>query len=127
MDAWARTSAPGAPSAGFMTVMNHGAEDDVLIDVRGNFAKKLELHRTQKVDGVMKMIHQMNGIVIPAGGTVVFKPGDYHLMFMGLKKNFEKGETYNVTLVFKKAGEINVALPVREAPAMQMGNHEHKH
>ncbi len=122
-NAWARASAPGAPSAGFMTVMNNGSEDDVLLDVSGDFAKKMELHRTQKVDGVMKMIHQKEGVVIPAGGTVVFKPGDYHLMFMGLNKNFEVGETYTVTLTFMRAGKIDLQLPVKQFAPMQ----EHQH
>ena len=130
-NAWARASAPGAPSAGFMTVMNHSDKDDILLAVRGDFAKKMELHRTQKVDGVMKMIEQKNGIVIPAHGTVVFKPGDYHLMFMGLKKNFEVGETYRVTLVFKNAGEMTIDLPVKAASTMDKDasahTHEHKH
>ncbi|MEJ2043331.1 MAG: copper chaperone PCu(A)C [Reinekea sp.] len=126
MNAWARVSAPGAPSAGFMTVTNHGSEDDVLLDVSGDFAKKLELHRTQQVDGVMKMIHQKDGVVIPAGGSVIFKPGDYHLMFMGLYKNFELGETYNVTLTFKNAGDMKVELPVQSGDIKMDMNHQHK-
>ena len=68
---WARTSAPGAPSAGFMLVSNHTDEADVLLAVKGDFAKKLEVHQTKQVDGVMKMIHQQDGVVIPAGGEVL--------------------------------------------------------
>lgn len=119
---WARASAPGAPSAGFMMVHNQGDSDDVLLDVTGDFAKKLELHRTQQVDGVMKMMHQKEGIVIPAGETVVFKPGSYHLMFMGLTKNFEVGETYTVQLTFEHAGDITVELPVQTMPTMEMSH-----
>jgi copper(I)-binding protein len=121
---WARTSAPGAPSAGFMMVKNSSDIDDVLMSVSGDFAKKLELHLTKSVDGVMKMMHQKDGIVIPAGDMVHFKPGSYHLMFMGLDKNFEKGETYTVELTFKNAGTMIVELPVREMQPMGM---EHKH
>lgn len=111
---WARSSAPGAPSAGFMMVSNKGESVDVLLSVAGDFAKKLEVHQTKQVDGVMKMIHQQDGVEIPAGGQVMFKPGGYHLMFMGLDKNFEVGETYKVTLTFKHAGEIEVMLPVKD-------------
>jgi len=112
-DAWARNSAPGAPSAGFLMVKNQGDTDDTLLSVEGDFAKKLELHRTMEVDGVMKMVHQAEGIVIPAGAMVSFKPGGYHLMFMGLTKNFEVDEVYEVDLVFEKAGRIRVELPVK--------------
>jgi copper(I)-binding protein len=122
MKPWARTSAPGAPSAGFMMVKNSGETDDVLLSVSGDFAKKLEVHQTKAVDGVMKMIHQKEGVVIPAGGEVMFKPGSYHLMFMGLNKNFEEGETYTVVLTFEHAGEMTLELPVK---TMQMDTMSH--
>lgn len=113
---WARPNPPGAPSAGFMIVKNTGSDDDVLLGVSGDFAAKLEVHRSSMVDSVMKMEHQKDGVVIPAGEQVVFKPGSYHLMFMGLKKNFEPGEVYTVTLTFKQAGIVQVELPVKAMP-----------
>lgn len=120
--AWARPSPPGAPSAGFMTVENRGAQDDVLLNVSGDFADRLELHLSSMEDGVMKMAHQKAGIVIPAGKTVMFKPGGYHLMFMGLDKNFELGEHYEVELTFQQAGVIRLSLPVQDKP---MDMHAH--
>lgn len=121
---WARTSPPGAPSAGFMLVKNTGTEDDVLLAVDGDFARKLELHLSHMVDGVMKMTEQEDGIVIPAGGEVLFKPGSYHLMFMGLDKPFMADETYTVQLTFKKAGVVEVELPVKDVNQSQS---MHKH
>ena len=120
---WARTSPPGAPSAGFMSVKNNGSEDDVLLSVSGDFAEKLELHLSHMVDGVMKMTQQEQGIVIPAGGEVLFKPGSYHLMFMGLSKPFVAGETYHVTLEFQQAGTIELDLPVKEKSDMSTMQH----
>ena len=124
MDSWARNSAPGAPSAGFMLVKNTSDKDDVLLGVSGDFAKKLELHLTEDIDGILRMVHQKEGIVIPAGGEVLFKPGGYHLMFMGLAKNFEMDEKYPVTLTFKNAGEVNVVLTVKKAAMTDM-RHTH--
>lgn len=112
-EAWARNSAPGAPSAGFLMLKNIGDADDILMSVEGDFAKKLELHQTLEIDGVMKMVHQQQGVVIPAGEMVQFKPGGYHLMFMGLAKNFEVGEVYSVDLIFEHSGRITVELPVK--------------
>lgn len=113
VDPWARPSPPGAPSAGFMLVKNTTLQDDVLIRASGDFANKIELHLSSMVDGVMKMAEQKQGIVVPAGGEVLFKPGGYHLMFMGLYQPFSAGEQYQVTLEFKQAGKINVLLPVK--------------
>lgn len=129
-DAWARPSAPGAPSAGFMVIDNHGSSDDVLLSVTGDFAKRYEVHESFMDDGVMRMVHLEQGIVIPAGGEVVLKPGSYHLMFMGLPKPFVEGEEYEVTLTFQNEGEVTVVLPVKAMnmkAAAEEGKHDHSH
>lgn len=120
---WARASAPGAPSAGFLIIKNNSDVDDTLINVTGDFGKRLELHRTINDEGTMKMIHQKDGIIIPAHGQVEFKPGGYHLMFMGLSKAFEVGETYQVELHFERAGVIPVTLPVSTGTMDKMNMH----
>lgn len=119
---WARTSPPGAPSAGFLTIHNGTDQNEVLLAVSGDFARRLEVHQSFMADGVMKMEEQKAGVVIPAGETVVFEPGGYHLMFMGLDKNFEKGEVYSVTLTFENAGDVELNLPVMES---KMGSMKH--
>lgn len=106
-----------------MLVQNHGSTDDVLLSVSGDFSAKQELHLSHMVDGVMKMTEQEDGIVIPAGGEVLFKPGSYHLMFMGLAKPFVAGEVYRVTLEFRHAGVIELELPVREMADMPAMKH----
>ncbi|MDB9894248.1 copper chaperone PCu(A)C [Reinekea forsetii] len=112
---WTRASAPGAPAAGFLKVMNRTDSADILLDVSGRFAKRLELHQSLMVDGMMKMIHQRDGVTIPAGGELILEPGSYHLMFMGLAQPFVVGETYSVQLTFQQAGVIEVVLPVLSA------------
>ena len=109
---WTRASAPGAPAAGFLTVLNRTDSADILLDVSGRFAQRVELHRSSMVDGMMKMIHQRDGVTIPAGGDLLLEPGSYHLMFMGLAQPFVVGETYSVQLSFQQAGVIEVILPV---------------
>ena len=48
------------------------------------------------------------GLEIKPGETVEFKPGSYHLMFMGLKQGLKEGQTVKGTLVFEKAGTLDV-------------------
>ena len=53
--------------------------------------------------------------------------GGDHVMFMGLNAPFEQGNMLNVTLVFEKAGEIEVQIPVDlERTEMEMPM-EHDH
>ncbi len=60
----------------------------------------------------MKMMQQMN-VPVPTGETV-FKPGDLHVMLIGLKNNLNPGDTFTVTLNFEMAGEKTLEVVVRE-------------
>ena len=59
----------------------------------------------------MKMEH-VDGIDIPAHGTLLMKPGGYHIMLMGLTQPLKEGEEIELTLIFEKAGEVKVTAKV---------------
>ena len=61
----------------------------------------------------MRMRELDNGLDIPAGATVTLAPGGYHLMLVGLKAPFKAGTRVPVTLVFEKAGSIDVEMDVQ--------------
>ncbi|WP_375175447.1 copper chaperone PCu(A)C [Pseudooceanicola sp.] len=113
-DAYARSSGPTAMAgAAFMEIKNTGDEDDRLIAARADVAKRVELHtHIEGADGVMKMREVDGGIVVAAGESHLLQRGGDHVMFMGLTTTFEQGMTIPVTLVFEKAGEITVEVPV---------------
>ena len=76
-------------------------------------------------NGVMKMRLLANGIEIKPGQTVEFKPGSYHLMFVGLKEPFEKGRRVKGTLQFEKAGKVDVEYAVEAIGGTPKGEHDH--
>ena len=41
------------------------------------------------------------------------KPGSYHVMMMGLKKELKEGDKISFTLKFKNAGELKIEAPVK--------------
>ena len=57
-----------------------------------------------------------------AGGSVTLAPGGLHLMLMDLKGPLKQGTRVPVTLVFEKAGKIDVELSV-EAMGAQAPQH----
>jgi hypothetical protein len=63
-------------------------------------------------------------VELPVGATVELKPGGYHIMFMGLKAPFAKDASIPVTLVFEKAGSIDVEMKVE---AMGSAAPAHRH
>lgn len=113
-EAYARSSGKSAKAgAAFMMIQNTGEADDRLIGAESDAAARVELHTHQVDDsGVAKMVHVAEGFVIPAGETYMLKRGGDHVMFMGLTAPFEQGATVPVTLIFEKAGEVEIEVPV---------------
>jgi len=112
MKAYARASAtPGAETgAAYVSVMVHGGADR-LVAVSTPAAKMAGLHKTEEVDGVMKMVH-VEAIDVPANGMLQMKPGGYHIMLMGLKVPLKEGDEIELTLTFEKAGDVTVKAKV---------------
>ena len=111
-DQYARSSNAMAGAA-FMTIHNHGDVDDHLLNVTSDVSARVELHtHIEDADGVMRMTHLEEGIVLPAGGEIVMQRGGNHVMFMGLNALFEQDDVVTITFVFEYAGEVVVEIPV---------------
>lgn len=123
----ARATLPGSPvSGGYMTIRNSGKETDRLLAVEVDFAGKTEIHEMSVENDVMKMRQMPDGIEIPAGGEVSLEPGGYHVMFMSLNEQLKKGEKRKATLIFEKAGKLDVDFSVeviKPKKAMDHSNH----
>lgn len=107
------TPATGATGAVFMTLVNRGGEADRLVGAESDVATAVELHKSTMTDGVMKMSPVLD-IPIPANGEVVLKPGDYHIMLLGLKHDLNVGDEFDVTLWFEKSQPQSLKVVVRE-------------
>ena len=95
-------------SAAYLSITNHGAMADRLLAVESRLARKTELHTMEVTNGVMKMRQIDGGIAIPAGKTIELAPGGFHVMLIGLKAPLNGGENYQMTLVFEKAGKVEL-------------------
>ncbi len=112
-DPWVRAVPPTAKNTAlFMVIKNVGDDPDALIGVKTDISKMVSIHKTVDQNGVMKMVH-VDKLSVPAGGSVVLKPGGYHIMVMGLKKDIKAGENVKFTLIFEKSGEITIKAPVK--------------
>ena len=137
---WTRATAPGqAVAGGFMTVVNAGSAEDRLLGASSPAAKEIQIHNTSMDDGVMRMRPMTDGVAIPAGSRVEFKPRALHLMLIGLQAPLAAGSTVPVTLEFARAGKVVATLRVEAvaaqpaapaaptAPAMGHDHHSMKH
>src|SRR5262245_23698622 len=107
---WARTGSAvvGANkeprAAGFMTLVNRGAEPDRLLAAASPVAEKIEIHGIKVVGPDIAMRPLEEGVGLPADTTITLRPRGYHLMMAGLKAPLSKGQRFSVTLTFEKAG-----------------------
>ncbi|MFZ5782361.1 MAG: copper chaperone PCu(A)C [Pseudomonadota bacterium] len=123
---WTRATPPTAKAGGgFLTITNKGTAPDRLIAARSPASDKVEIHEMKMDGNVMRMRELEKGLEIPPGATVALKPGGFHIMFMGLKAPFAKDAKVPVTLVFEKAGSIDVVLAVQEMGAAQPSHGKH--
>jgi copper(I)-binding protein len=123
-DAWVREGPPSATAlGGFMVIHNH-SDKRTLVKASSSGFGMAELHRSMQHDGMMKMVRQEK-IVIPAKGSVTFKPGDYHIMLMKPKKAYKAGDHVTVTLGFADGSAVKVKYAVRKGNGMDMGHGGH--
>ena len=113
-NAWVRGTVPAQKSTGaFMSLRSTGAAR--LVEVRTSAAARAEIHSSMMHDGVM-MMHEMDGLALPAGKTVELKPGGYHVMLLDLAKPLAAGDKVTLTLVVeegKRRSTLDVVAEVR--------------
>lgn len=124
---WARATPEGAKvGAGYLTIRNTGKDADTLVSVSVPVAGLSEIHdMTMTDEGVMKMRALAEGIEVPAGGSVEFKPGGMHLMFMDLKGPLVAGESVPVTLTFKSGASGEITFPVKPIGGSKAKSDDH--
>ncbi|MGZ3157481.1 MAG: copper chaperone PCu(A)C [Burkholderiaceae bacterium] len=129
----ARPSFPGQPSgAAYLTIENHGKVSDKLMSVSSPIAQSAQIH-TMSMEGNVMRMREVDGIELKPTSKTVMQPGNgYHIMLVGLKKPLNLGDQFPLTLMFEKAGKLNVSITVEEVKSgMEMTgkdstSHSHK-
>jgi copper(I)-binding protein len=121
---WVRATPPTAKAGGgFLVVTNKGTTADRLVSASSGASQQVEIHEMKMDGSVMRMRELADGLEIPAGASVTLKPGGYHIMFMELKAPFTKGNKVPVTLVFEKAGKVDVEFAVQDMGSAEPMKH----
>lgn len=97
-EAWVRgTVANQSATGAFMKLRS--SEDVTLVNAATPAAGIVEVHQMVMSGNVMAM-RAVDDVALPAGKTVEFKPGGYHVMLMELAKPLAKGDKVPFTLTF---------------------------
>ena len=110
---WSRPTPPNARVAGgYVTLTNNGLEADSLIGVESPDAESAEIHHSVVENGVASM-RPVETIEIAPGASVDFEAERLHFMFIEPDRPLRDGDRFPATLVFEKAGSIDVEFMVQ--------------
>lgn len=135
---WARAT-PGGTTVGvaFMEIRTEPGTADKLVSASSPAAGRVEVH-THIMDGDVMKMRRLDSLDLEPGKSRVLKPSGEHIMMFDLKQPLKEGDLVKLTLVFEKAGPIEVEASVEPAGAMgphgmdsqpasdeKSGGHEH--
>jgi copper(I)-binding protein len=113
VNAWSRSTPPVAKvGVVYFTLKNDTKKSDRLLKLSTPVATKVEVHRTEELDGIARM-REVAVLHVDAGQTLEFQPGGLHVMLMGLRKPLVAGTSYDLDLLFEVAGPRKVKVTVR--------------
>ncbi len=113
------TAESARSGAAFMVIENHGPEDDRLIAAESNVADFTEVHENYvDPDDGMMMMRKIAGIDLPAGEKTILKPAGYHIMLIRLKEPLKEGASFDLALIFERAGEKTVQVKIKKPGSM---------
>lgn len=120
--AWTRPASPSQTGAGFMTLKNPDAKADALVAVASPLARAVQIHQSS-MSGGMASMKQLPSVAVPAGGSVTFAPGGYHLMFLGLTKVVKVGDSLPATFTFASGAKVKVTFVAAMGPPAAPHDH----
>lgn len=134
---WVRATVGGQSATGaFMTLKSSAAQR--LVQAASPVAGVVEIHEMAMEKDVMRM-RAVPSVALPAGATVEFRPGGYHIMLLDLKQPMKADDVVPLTLTFENADgkrlSVDIEAPVKPLNAMPAaagqaggsGHSGHKH
>jgi periplasmic copper chaperone A len=113
-NAWSRATPPGVTvGVAYLTLKNDTGKSDRLLKISSPVASKVQVHRTEILDGIARM-REVAVLHVEAGQVVEFAPNGMHVMLTGLKQPLVEGTTFEIEMLFELAGPRKVTVPVRK-------------
>jgi hypothetical protein len=113
-NAWFRWLPAHLPAGGYFELHNGGTKPVTLMSADSPDCGMLMLHKSEQKNGVDRMF-DVNAIDVPAGGTLRFAPGGYHLMCMDPGPVMKPGAAVSVRLHFADGSLVTSGFRVRNA------------
>jgi copper(I)-binding protein len=123
---WVRGAVPGQLTTGAFFDLT-SPKDAAVVKVESPVAGIAEVHTSEMKGNLMRM-RAVPSVPLPAGKTVRFAPGGYHVMLMDLKRPVKNGEVVPITLTVeypdRKQEKVEVKAEVRALGATPQHQHQ---
>ncbi|NPT40627.1 copper chaperone PCu(A)C [Paraburkholderia sp. 1N] len=116
-DCWIRALPGDLPSGGYFKASNSGDQPVNLVGVGSDAFGMAMLHQTQS-QGSMSSMAMVDQVAVPAHGSLVFAPGNYHVMLEHPKQPLQIGTTIPLTFSFSDGEKVTAACAVKSAGTM---------
>ena len=111
-DAFAFAPVTQASGAVYFRLRNTGPVPDTLTELSTPLSSRISMHAMLGSTGGPMMM-KVADMQVPANGEVVLQPGGTHVMLEDLNSLPKPGDHISMTLIFRRAGTITLAVPVR--------------
>lgn len=102
---------PGTVAGAYLTIANTSSEDYQLVGISADLSQMAMLHESSVDDKGIARMRMVMTLDIPAGETVTFKPGGYHVMLTGISRDVYPGDTVGLTLALQDSSGASFDLP----------------
>jgi copper(I)-binding protein len=115
-DAWARPALQGGNGAVYFVIRSSAADE--LVGVTSDVAESVEMHESRMNGEVMEM-RQLQSVPLGAGEQVMFEPGGFHIMLIGLRQDLQIGDEFAISLRFKDHEDLQINVTVTDSPGAE--------
>ena len=116
-DCWIRALPGDLPKGGYFKAHNAGDQPVNLVGISSKAFGMAMLHQTQS-QGSTSSMAMVEQVPVPAHGTLVFAPGNYHAMLEEPKQALKVGSTIPLTFSFSNGQKVTASCAVKSAGTM---------
>ena len=126
-NAWINEAPPTVSIlAGYVNISNQSTQEITLLDITSPVFTKIEIHHSRVDADGMAHMEKQTGLPIPAGETIEFKPGGYHLMLFNPDSIQKTGQTIPLDFYFSNGQNYAVEAKI-ERRSNEQQEHHHNH
>lgn len=111
---WFRALPGKLPAGGYFTAYNGTGRDVSIVGANSDACGMLMLHQSSNKGGMSDM-NMVDRVIVPAGGTVQFAPGGYHLMCESPTSKLKIGNKVGVLIKLSDGNSVAVGFVVKGA------------